>query len=232
MKRSLYFLAIPAMLALAACRPGAAEYTEAEAPKLLKIDSAASQVTLAFAAGSDLLGPGEAGKLQRLALSGRIGPTDRVTISPSGDPLLQRERVEAISGELLRYGIVAVASPLAGVPHDRAIVTIGRYMVTLPPCPNWSQYPASDFSNARTSNFGCATASNLGLMVASPADLVGGRELANADGTPAVSAVTRYLAHKVKLPETGTGAAALAAPSAGGGAPQAGAGTPTGTPTQ
>ena len=216
MKRSLYFLAIPAMLALAACRPGAAEYTEAEAPKLLKIDSAASQVTLAFAAGSDLLGPGEAAKLQRLALSGRIGPADRVTISPSGGPLLQRERIEAISGELLRYGIVAVATPLAGVPHDRAIVTIGRYMVSLPPCPNWSQYPASDFSNARSSNFGCTTASNLGLMVANPADLV--------------SAVTRYLTDKVKLPETGAGAAALAAPTAGGGAPAAGAGTPTGTP--
>src|SRR5216684_579938 len=157
MKRSLYFLAIPAMLAL---------------------DSAASQINLAFAAGSDELGPGEAGKLQRLALSGRIGPADRVTVSPSGGPLLQQQRVEAISGELLRYGIVAAASPLAGVPRDRAIVAIGRYMVTLPACPNWSQYPASDFSNARTSNFGCATASNLGLMVASPADLVGGREIA------------------------------------------------------
>ena len=148
MKRTLYFLAIPAMLALAACRPGAAEYTEAEAPKLLRID--------------------------------RAGP--------------------------------------------------GRYLVTLPACPNWSQYPASDFTNARSSNFGCATASNLGLMVANPADLVAGRELAHADGTPAVSAVTRYLTDKVKLPDTTSGAAALAASSATGGAPAAGAGTPTGTP--
>jgi type IV pilus biogenesis protein CpaD/CtpE len=147
MKRTLCFLAIPAMLALAACRPGAAEYTEAEAPKLLRIDRAA-----------------------------------------------------------------------------------GRYMVTLPDCPNWSQYPASDFTNAKSSNFGCATASNLGLMVANPADLVAGRELAHADGTPAVSAVTRYLTDKVKLPETSSGAGALTAPSSSGGAPAAGAGTPTGTP--
>lgn len=230
MKRPLYFLAIPAMLALAACRPGAAEYTEAEAPKLLKIDSAASQLNLAFAAGSDQLAPGEGGKLQRLALSGRISPGDRVTISPSGGPLLQEQRTATIAGELLRYGVVAAASPLAGVARDRAIVTIGRYMVTLPACPNWSQYPASDFTNARSSNFGCATASNLGLMVANPADLVAGRELAHADGTPAVSAVTRYLTDKVKLPDTTSGAAALAASSATGGAPAAGAGTPTGTP--
>ncbi len=230
MKRPLYFLAIPAMLALAACRPGAAEYTAAESPKPLTIDSAASQLNLAFAAGSDQLAPGEGGKLQRLALSGRISPGDRVTISPSGGPLLQEQRTATIAGELLRYGVVAAASPLAGVARDRAIVTIGRYMVTLPACPNWSQYPASDFTNARSSNFGCATASNLGLMVANPADLVAGRELAHADGTPAVSAVTRYLTDKVKLPETTSGAAALAAPSATGGAPAAGAGTPTGTP--
>jgi len=230
MKRPLYLLAIPAMLALAACRPGAAEYTEAEAPKLLRIDSAASQINIAFAPGSDRLGPSEAGRLQRLALSGRIGPEDRVTISTSGGPLLQEQRAESISGELMRYGIAATVTPLAGVPRDRAIVTIGRYMVTLPPCPNWSQYPASDFTNMRTSNFGCATASNLGLMAASPADLVAGRELAHADGTPAVSAVTRYLTDKVKLPETTAGAAALAAPSSGGGAPAAGAGTPTGSP--
>ncbi len=114
MKKPLYLLAIPALLALAACRPGAAEYTEAESPKVLRVD--------------------------------------------------------------------------------------GRNMVSLPPCPNWSQYPASDFTNMKTSNYGCATATNLGLMVANPADLVAGRDLARADATPAVSSVTRYLTDKVKLP--------------------------------
>jgi pilus assembly protein CpaD len=144
MKRPLYVLAIPALLALAACRPGAAEYTEAEAPKQLRVD--------------------------------------------------------------------------------------GRNMVTLPPCPNWSQYPTSDFTNVKSSNYGCANATNLGLMVANPADLTAGRPLARADATPAVSGVTRYLTDKVKLPDTGAGAGALAAPSASGGAPAGGAGTPTGAP--
>jgi pilus assembly protein CpaD len=228
MKRPLYLLAIPAMLALAACRPGAAEYTTAEAPKLLTIDSAASQVNLVFLPGSDQLAPGQSARLQQLALSGRMSPSDRVTISPSGGPLLQEQRVEAISSELLRYGIAAAVSPLAGVPRDRAILTIGRYMVTLPACPNFSQYPASDFTNARTSNFGCANASNLGLMVANPADLVAGRDLAYADGLPAVSAITRYQTDKVKLPESAAGATALAPSSSAGGAPTAGAGAGTG----
>jgi pilus assembly protein CpaD len=223
MKRHLYLLAIPVMLALAACRPGAAEYTEAEAPKLLRVDSARSHLAIAFAAGSRQLAPAESARLQQLALSGTISPGDRVTVSASGDPLLREQRVATISSELLRFGIVAAASPLAGVPRDRAIIAVGRYMVTLPACPNWSQAPASDFTNLKSSDFGCATASNLGLMVASPADLVGGREIAHADGTPAVSAVNRYLTDKVKLPETASGASALSAPTAAGGAPAAGA---------
>ena len=153
-----------------------------------------------------------------------------MTISAAGDPLLRQQRIETISSALLRFGIGAVPGGLAGVPRDRAIIAVGRYMVTLPSCPNWSQGPASDFTNARSSNFGCATASNLGLMVANPADLVSGREAAHADGIPAVSAVNRYLTDKVKLPDTSAGAAALAPSSSGGGAPAAGAGTPTGTP--
>jgi type IV pilus biogenesis protein CpaD/CtpE len=143
MKKPLYLLAVPVLLALAACRPGSAEYTEAEAPKQLRV---------------------EGGK------------------------------------------------------------------VILPPCPNWSQYPASDFTNVKSSNYGCANATNLGLMVANPADLAAGRPLGRADATPAVSGVTRYLTDKVKLPDTGAGAAALAPASAGGGAPTGGAGTTTGTP--
>src|SRR5579863_6353237 len=127
MKRPLYWLAIPAMLALAACRPGAAEYTKAEAPKLLRVDSASSQLNVAFAAGSSQLAPGEAGRLQRLALAGSVSPEDRVTIAASGGPLLRQQRIATISRELLRFGIIAAASPLAAVPRDRAIIAVGRY---------------------------------------------------------------------------------------------------------
>ena len=224
MNRPRYFLAATALLALAAC---SADYTEAESPKELRVDSAATQVNVAFVPGSAQLAPGEAARLQRLALTGSISAPDRVTIAAAGDPLLRDERIAAISRELVRYGIVVAASPLGGAPRDRAVIAVGRYMVTLPPCPNWSQESSSDFSNAKSSNFGCAVATNLGLMVASPADLAGGRELAHADGIPAVSSVIRYQTDKVKLPATTTGAAALAGPSATGGAPAAGSPTPT-----
>ena len=82
---------------------------------------------------------------------------------------------------------------------------VGRYAVTLPPCPNWSMPRANDFTNAPPSNFGCANAVNLGLMVASPGDLAQGRTLAAADGKPAAAAVDRYLADKVQPLSAETG---------------------------
>jgi len=229
MKIRLYPLALPVMLALAACRPGAAEYTEAEAPKLLRMDSAAARFPLTFAAGSSQLAPGERDRLDHLALSGSISPEDRVTISLSGDPLLREKRAAAISRELLRFGIAAAASPLAGAPRDRAIVglrhgvadleigadaanplagaprdraiiAVERYMITLPACPNWSKPPSADFTNTSSSNFGCATASNLGLMVASPADLVSGRALEPVDAKQAMKALQAYEAGKIAPP--------------------------------
>ena len=216
MKSPLYALALPVMLALAACRPGAAEYTESEAPKILGLDNAATRFGLAFAAGSSRLAPGEGARLHRLALSGAISPEDRVTVSASGDPRLQQLRTQTISSELLGFGIVAAPNPVGGVPRDRAIIAVGRYLVTLPACPNWSKAPNADFTNALPSNFGCATASNLGLMAASPSDLASGRPLGPADGRLAVSAVQRYSTGSVQPPLQFDGAAASPGSTAGG----------------
>ncbi len=195
------FYPIAFALALAACAPGAAEYTKSEAPNRLQVDGATSQLALAFAPGSARLGAGEAAHLDRLVASGAIQRADRVAIAASGAPPLADARVAAISSRLLRWGIVADARPIAAVAPNRAIVIVGRYAVTLPPCPNWSMPRANDFTNAPPSNFGCATAVNLGLMVASPADLAQGRTLASADGKPTAAAVGRYLNDKVVLPQ-------------------------------
>jgi pilus assembly protein CpaD len=213
MTRHFYPLAIA--LALAACAPGAAEYSKSEAPNRLQVDGATSQLALAFAPGSARLGAGEAAHLDRLVASGAIQPADRVAISASGAPPLADARVAAISSRLLRWGIVADARPIAAVPPNRAIVMVGRYAVTLPPCPNWSMPRANDFTNAPPSNFGCATAVNLGLMVASPGDLVASRQLAPADGKPAAAAVDRYLNDQVQLPVASTLAPISAATGGG-----------------
>jgi len=115
--------------------------------------------------------------------------------------------------------------PVAGVAADRAIIQSGRYMVSLPSCPNWSKQPSLDFTNANSSNFGCATASNLGMMVAYPADLAEGRPVGYADAIPAAAAVQRYQAEKIILPTSANITPIASTTSAAPGGSATGAGT-------
>jgi pilus assembly protein CpaD len=221
----LYPTAVPLLLGLAAC---VTEYSKSEAPAALQVDGAQSRLEIAFAGGSDRLSPGEARRLDGLVLAGNIRPADRVAIAAAGPPGLAERRSAAISSELLRYGIVASMVALDTVPANRAIVSVGRYTVTLPSCPNWSQSLSYEFTNAFSSNYGCANTTNLGLMVASPADLVSGRTLAPADGQPAVAAVERYMNDRIKQPPAPTAtpfAASTGSDTGGGGGAGAGAGT-------
>jgi len=218
----LYPIVLPLMLGLAAC---VTEYSKSEAPDQLRVDGAESRREVAFATGSAYLTPGERRKLDGWVLSGSIRPADRVAIAAAGPPGLAEQRAAAISRELLRYGIVTQTLALAAVPANQAIVSVGRYAVTLPTCPNWSQSLSAEFTNAFTSNYGCANATNLGLMVASPADLVSGRSLTGADGQLAAEAVKRYLDDRVKRPPPTT-ASPFAGGGGGGGDTGAGGGAP------
>jgi pilus assembly protein CpaD len=210
-----YPLAI-VFLALAACRPAATEWTDREAPKYLRLDNAAVSVNVRFAAGSAQLLPADAARLRGMAVTGAILPSDRVAVAVGGGPGLAEARRDAISAALLPYGIVTSPSALAGVSTNHAVVEVGRYLVTLPPCPNWSKAPGTDFTNSYPSNWACATQTNLGQMVANPSDLVAGQPLSPALGPTEVAAVDRYFTDKVKPPR--------ASSSAGGGASGAGGG--------
>jgi len=209
MKNHLHLVVLPLTLGLAAC---AAEYSKSEAPNTLRVDGAESRRELAFAAGSAHLTPSELRKIDGWVLSGTIRPADRVAVAAAGPPGLAAQRAAAISAELLRYGIVTQTLALDAVPANRAVVSVGRYAVTLPTCPNWSESLSYDFTNAFTSNYGCANATNLGLMVASPADLASGRPFSGDDAQPAAAAVQRYLTDRVKPPPAPT-----AQPFGGGG---------------
>jgi pilus assembly protein CpaD len=221
----LYPIAVPLLLGLAAC---VTEYSKSEAPAALQVDGAASRVEIAFNGGSDRLAAGEARRLDGLVLAGNIRPADRVGIAAAGPPWLAERRAAAISSELLRYGIVASTLILDTVPANRAIVTVGRYAVTLPACPNWSQSLAAEFTNALSSYYGCDDATNLGLMVASPADLVTGRTLAPADGQPAVTAVQNYLNNRFKPLPTPTASPFSSSGGGGGGGDTGGGGAAAG----
>jgi pilus assembly protein CpaD len=228
MKIRLYPIVLPLTLVLVAC---AAEYSKSEAPTQLRVDGADTRRELAFAAGSAYLTPSELRKIDGWVLGGTIRPADRVAIAASGPPGLAEQRAAAISRELLRYGVVTQTLALDTVPANHAIVSIGRFAVTLPTCPNWSQSLSDDFTNAFTSNYGCANATNLGLMVASPADLASGRPFTGADAQPAVAAVQRYLTDRVKQPPTPTASPFSGGGGAGGGGGgEAGGGAPGGAP--
>jgi pilus assembly protein CpaD len=225
MKSSLWSIAVPLLLVVSAC---ATDYTKSEAPNNLRVDSASTRVDIAFAPGSARLAPGEAAHLDRLVATGVVRPADRVTIAAAGPPPLAEQRAAALSSALLAYGIVTDRGPAGSIPANHAILGIGRYTVSLPPCPNWSSPPAAEYTNMHSSNWGCAAATNLGLMVASPADLVSGRTLAPADGMPAVTAVTRYLNDRVKQPPAPTASPFAATPGGGQGGGDAGGGAPGG----
>jgi pilus assembly protein CpaD len=195
----------------------------------LRVDGAESRLSIAFAGGSDRLAAGETARLDRMVLAGNIRPADRVMIAAAGSPGLAEQRAAAISRELLRYGIVAQTLVLDTVPANHAIVSVGRYAVTLPTCPNWSQSLSYDFTNAFTSNYGCANATNLGLMVASPGDLVSPRPSSGTNAQVTANAMQRYLTDRVKPPPAPT-ATPFGGGGGGGGGGDAGGGAPGGAP--
>jgi pilus assembly protein CpaD len=214
-------LSVTVALTLAACAPPAADFTESEWPKQLTLDDATTQLDIRFLPGSSRLAAADAARLRVLAANGSIAPADRVLVAAAGSPDLAAARVGAISSELLRYGVVATPLPRGAVAPNRATVEVVRYLVTLPPCPNWSKEPSYDFDNSTHSNFGCANVGNLGRMVASPSDLAAGRPLEPAAGMPAAAAVNRYLSDKVIPPG---GAGGIAGGGAGGGSAGGGGG--------
>jgi pilus assembly protein CpaD len=191
-----------ALLAIAACQPLPATYTDAEAPKAITLSNATAHFGLRFEPGSARLVPADVARLHAWAAGGQIAPSDRVAVAAAGPPGLAAARVATISRELLRYRIVADTFMPAWLPPNRAVIDSVRYLVTLPPCPNWSKPPTEGFTNTASSNFGCATAVNLALMAASPADLVSGRRVGAADGVRAAAAVERDDIGQVTIPST------------------------------
>jgi pilus biogenesis lipoprotein CpaD len=200
-------------------------YSDVEAPNQLTLDDASTRIEVRFAPGSSRLLAGDAARLHALAAGGKIAPSDRVTVSVADGRALATARFDAIAAELLRYRIVATELPLGGVPANRAIVQTARYLVTTPPCPNWSKSPSLDYTNVHPSNFGCTMAINFASMVASPADLVEGRPLGLADAIPAAAAVQRYQADKVVLPASSGLGPITASATAATGSGATGAGT-------
>lgn len=176
---------------------------------------------VAFEAGSVILDAAATQALDAFLERQRVDRADAlvITVENGGEAALARaERVAAYLALKRLDARVQVA--------DRALLggvalTVERYQVTLPGCPDWTGPNGVTHSNQPSSNWGCATATNLGLMVANPRDLAMGRDPGLGDGAAQVLGIQRYQKGETKPL---LGAATSEAPASGTGAPQAGEG--------
>lgn len=208
-RRSLGFCLLPLLVAavtlVSGCTPDSARWTPAEAPKVNHVHYVTMTHEVRFAPGASIAATGQRRALARFLGNVGVHYSDQVTVDagpPSGNATrdaLTAKRLDAVIAMLRRLDIPAQKAPRPTVDgalaHDGVIVTVGRYVVTGPRCPDRSKPEADGFTNTAPSNFGCATATDLGLMVANPADLIRGEPAGPADGD--------FLARGVELYRSG-----------------------------
>lgn len=207
-------------LALGACAEltsSAPQYQTAMEPPVNTVERLAWPHVISFNAKQNSLSPG-----QRTALAQAVqsaGGPDVVhvrlaapTDAKGASSKLTGTRQDSIMKALLTMGVsgshIEVVSEPARVPGAFAL-SLERYVVTPPNCPDWSEPLGTGDARQVGSNWGCSTATNLGLMVADPRDLVVGKTTAPADATREANSVERYRTDKVYPPsEAGTGSEA------------------------
>ena len=215
---------LPALgLALAACSAADGggrdpSWIEAHSPKELEVERADYRHAVYFETDQARLDAAQKDRLLDFLRVAEVGPGDTIYLEGHADERasdlynldLAARRAESVRSFLDAQGFGAVAvrqtaygerapavpgdTPGAWQQNRRVEVVVDRYLVVLPPCPDWSRRSGTDFANLPHSNFGCATQTNLGLMVAEPRDLVRGRALAPADGVREAEAISRYRA--------------------------------------
>ena len=190
------------MIVVTGCAPESARWTPAEAPKENKVDFIAMQHQVHFAPGAVAVTGAEAKALAGFLNGIALAYGDQVTIDAGphaasvATDSVAAKRLDAVRTALRHLQVraqIAARPTVDGVlSRDTVIVTVGRYVVTGPKCPDRSKPEADDYTNNVDSNYGCATATNLGLMVANPGDLVHGTVAGPADGDFAARGVQLY----------------------------------------
>ncbi len=220
--RDLVVFATPLLFAVAmlvaGCTPDAARWTPAETPKQNKVEFVAMPHQVRFVPNAATPVNGEDKALAGFFAGIDHNYGDQVTVDagPRGanaaSDALAAKRLEVVTAMLRKLGIRAQIASRPSVDgaltRDGVVVTVGRYIVTGPNCPDRSKPESDDYTNTTQSNYGCATVTNLGLMVANPGDLLMGTTPGPADADRMDKGVQDYRIDKIPLavrPELGVG---------------------------
>ncbi len=207
----------PALLVLAfvvACS-SVENWSEVREPPQPRVRLVTYHHTALFPPRSAALSADERRRLARFLAETAPAYGDTVEIASGAAATVETAEGEGLAERRRRTVASLVPSTGAemrdGVADDGAIpvgavsVTVERYVVALPDCPDWSDPPGRSYDNQPSRNLGCATAKNFGIMVANPRDLVRGRALSPADGERQARSIELYRKDEAKSP-TGEGA--------------------------
>lgn len=203
--RGIAFIALAG--GLVACAPSLqnSQWSGAELPKQTQVLFLHQAYDVRFDPGKDLLSPAEQKRLADFIAREDIGLYDEITLASGngGDTKgagLAARRSASVAAYLRSLHLKFAADSEAAAPNDQVTLSIGRYIVVPPQCPDWRKPSEDDPSNTPSSNLGCATETNLGLMVADPRDLVVGKDIAPSDADHNGYAVQRYRQDTFKVP--------------------------------
>ena len=193
---------------MAACSSRTDNWSPAQSPKVNKVNWVSYSHTVRPAKAGNGLSTAERDRLERFTAEVSLGHGDQVVIET---PKRHRAKTAAALAQYFRARRLDPRIQLVDGNrrrgNDTLTVTVGRYVVTPPKCPDWTKPAGVDHSNRVSSNFGCANISNLGLMLADPGDLVRGRPKGPGDGVAAARLVRQYREGKTADPSKVSSAA-------------------------
>lgn len=191
-------LVVGVALFLSACGSPVQYWTPPSAPKENRVERISFGHSVLFQGNSAALSNGERFKFEKFLNEIGLGFADDIQIgvvgSTGASAQVAEKRVDAIGSFFRSRGIVYSEVPAIpqGTWDGSVSITVGRYVVIPPSCPNWEKDPGYDFNNTEMSNLGCPTATNLGLMIADPGDLVRSRSVGAGDGTTLARSVQNF----------------------------------------
>jgi pilus biogenesis lipoprotein CpaD len=180
-----------------------------EAPNEPRVDLVRLEHPVLFAPGGANISVDESRALDNFLQRNEIGFGDEVAVSVLGsEDQLARRRAFKVATQLEESDLKPLAGPprenLGGLNQPAVLVTVNRYVVTPPICPNMGHPNSHNVKNTQSADANCAQNYNLSMMVANPRDLFRGAEMGPQDGARAALGVERHRIDEEKeLPTVG-----------------------------